>query len=151
MDTLSMINWRRPLSILLFTILTAIGTFHILIGIFFIINRSNSLFNEILRSDTILTQASTHLGNNITIISFGVIEILSGYLLYYYNKSKSKALLGISMNTILFTTTLSFNHVTKHASLASEALLKNALLIKDFTLLGIGLILFGYMITNHKN
>jgi hypothetical protein len=55
------------------------------------------------------------------------------------------------MNTVLFTTTLSFNHVSKHATLASEALFKNALLIKDYTLLGIGLLLFGYMITNHEN
>jgi uncharacterized membrane protein YkgB len=151
MNTLSITNWRRHLSIFLFIILSAIGTFHIFIGLFFLISSNNTLFSEILYSDTILTKVSNQLGNTTTVILFGIVEILSGYLLYSYNKSKTKALLGISMNTVLFTTTLSFNHVSKHATLASEALFKNALLIKDYTLLGIGLLLFGYMITNHEN
>ncbi len=151
MSSLSIINWRRNLSISLFITLAIIGTFHICFGLFFLINRNNGLFSEILCSDTILTKVSYQLGHNITVILFGTIEILSGYLLYYYYKSKTKALLGISMNTILFATTLSFSHVTQHANLASEALFKNALLIKDFTLLGIGLLLFGYMITNQEN
>lgn len=146
-----MINWRRNLSISLFITLATIGTFHICIGLFFLLNRNSSLFNDILCSDTILNLVSNKLGNTLTIILFGIVEILSGYLLYSYNKSKTKALLGISMNTVLFSTTISFNHVSQHAYLASEAFFKNALLIKDYTLLGIGLLLFGYMITNHEN
>jgi len=146
-----MVNWRRPLSVLLSIILAAIGTFHICIGLFLLLNHNSTIIFEILNSDTLLTAASRHLGDQLTVILFGLIEIASGYLLYSYNKSKNKALLGISMNTVLFTTTLSFTHVSHHAGEASAVLLKNALLIKDFTLLGIGLILFAYMITNHEN
>jgi hypothetical protein len=145
------IDIKRQLSFLFFIILITIGTIHISYGAYIIAFSGNKILSDVIQTDTILGIVSKPIGINLTFLIFGIIEIISGYMLYSFRKSKSKALLGISINTLLFVTTLSLTHISNHTFLITNTILNNAILIKDFTLLGLGIILFGYMVTNTES
>lgn len=142
---------RKQLSRVFFILLIFIGIFHIAAGLYFIIMHKNDLMEYHLESDTILSFISNKIGNRATIITFGIIEIVSGLMLFWFYKNKSLALLGITINTILFVLTLSLSNIGEHSIIMADSILKNAILIKDLTLLGLGIILFWHMINNIEN